>query len=90
MFLGTLTGLAFQALTVTNGEKERILNNNLFVPMYQINSLTTCLKKGAGLANNKTVVYNTTLAGLTYSTLGFKLLYINIVLDSIVKGDMKS
>ena len=33
MFAGTLAGQAFQALTVTSSEKERILNNNLFVPM---------------------------------------------------------
>ena len=33
MFLGTLAGVASEALIVTNGEKERVLNNNLFVPM---------------------------------------------------------
>ena len=33
MFPGTLAGQAFQALIVTNGEKERILNNNPFVSM---------------------------------------------------------
>ena len=33
MFPGTLAGQGFQDLIVTIGEKERILNNNLFVPM---------------------------------------------------------
>ena len=34
MFPGTLAGQGFQALIVTNGEKERILKNNPFVSMY--------------------------------------------------------
>ena len=34
-------------------------------------------------------VYNTTLAGLTKNPLVFKLLYINIVFTSLVKGDVK-
>ena len=87
MFPGTLAGQAFQALIVTNGEKERILNNNPFVSMCQINSLTNRLKISTGLT--RLFVHNTTLAGLTSSTLGLKLQYINIVFDAIVKGDMK-
>ena len=55
MFAGALAGQAFQALTVTSGEKERILNNNLFVPMCQINSLTNRLKIGTGLTKNQAV-----------------------------------
>ena len=55
MFAGTLAGQDFQALTVTSSEKERILNNNLFVPMCQINSLTNRFKIGAGLTKNKAV-----------------------------------
>ena len=34
-------------------------------------------------------VYNTTLAGLTKNPLVFKLLYINIIFASLVKGDVK-
>ena len=55
MFAGTLAGQAFQALTVTSSEKERILNNNLFVPMCQINSLTNRFEIRAGLTKNKAV-----------------------------------
>ena len=33
MFPGTLAGQAFQVLIVTNGEKEKILNDSLFVSM---------------------------------------------------------
>ena len=55
MFAGTLAGQAFQALIITSGERERILINSLFVPMDYVNSLTNCLKKGAGLTKSKAV-----------------------------------
>ena len=55
MFAGTLAGQAFQTLTITSGERERILINSLFVPMDYVNSLTNCLKKGAGLTKSKAV-----------------------------------
>ena len=55
MFAGTLAGQAFQALTFTSGERERILIKSLFVPMDYVNSLTNRLKKGAGLTKSKAV-----------------------------------